>query len=273
MDVIVITGTSGMGLPIARRIGSGHQLLLADIDATRLDSAAEALRNDGLTVATQLLDVADAESVSALAQQAATLGFIRAIVHTAGVSPLMADAARVYAVDLVGTANIIDAFEGQVGAGSVGVIIASMAATASPRDPELEHQLALAPTAELLNIACNYFSDDSEMAYAVAKRGNQLRVEQGSLAWGERGARLVSVSPGIISTDMARLELEKPHVAEMLRQTPMGRVGTPEDIASAVQWLISPAANYITGSDLAVDGGAIAMQRAVGWGGPGNEQQ
>jgi NAD(P)-dependent dehydrogenase (short-subunit alcohol dehydrogenase family) len=266
MDVIVITGTSGMGLPIARRIGSGHQLLLADIDDTRLDSAAQALRKDGLTVATRLLDVADPQSVTELAQQASELGFIRAIVHTAGLSPLMADAARVYAVDLVGTANIIDAFEGHVGAGSVGVIIASMAAVASPPEPELERQLALAPSAELMAVVSDYFADNSEMAYAVAKRGNQLRVQQAAIAWGARGARLVSVSPGIISTEMGRLELDKPHVAEMLRQTPMGRVGTPEDIAAAVQWLISPAANYITGSDLAVDGGAIAMQRAVGWG-------
>ena len=263
-DVIAITGIGGMGIACARRLGAGNQLLLADIDAVQLENAAEKLRSDGFSVQTQIVDVADSASVEAFARRASELGAVRTLVHTAGVSPLMAKPARVYAVDLVGTANVLDAFSTYVNAGSVAVIIASMAAHVAPVDAELAAQLATAPANQLMDIALRQYPDDANMAYALAKRGNQLRVEETAVAWGRRGARVVSVSPGIIATPMGKLEQQNPQVAGILEMAPLQRIGTTEDIAGVVQWLASSTANYITGADIRIDGGTIAAMRSAG---------
>jgi NAD(P)-dependent dehydrogenase (short-subunit alcohol dehydrogenase family) len=263
-DVVAITGIGGMGIACARRLGAGNQLLLADVNANSLQKAAEILRGDGFSVETQVVDVADPVSVKVFAQRAAQLGFVRTLVHTAGLSPLMASAERIFAVDLVGTANVLDAFAPVVGAGSVAVIIASIASFVWPRDAALETQLATVPATELLPLALKINADDPNMAYALAKRGNQVRVEEVAVTWGRRGARLVSVSPGLVSTPMGRLEQQSPHVAELLKMTPLQRIGTAEDIAGVVQWLASPAASYMHGVDIRIDGGLVAAMRSAG---------
>lgn len=264
LDVIAITGIGGMGIACARRLGSGNQLLLSDINAKQLESAAEALRDDGFSVQTQVVDVADSASVEAFAKRASELGFIRTLVHTAGISPLMADPLRIYSVDLVGTANVLDTFSAHMNAGSTAVIIASMASKVAVLDADLSAQLATAPTNQLIEIALGKYPDDANMAYALAKRGNQLRVEETAVAWGQRGVRVVSVSPGLIATPMARLEQNNPQVAHILSLAPLQRIGTAEDIANLVQWLTSPAASYITGVDIGIDGGTIAAMRSAG---------
>jgi len=259
-DTIVITGVGGMGLACARRLGSGRQLLLADFNTETLKSAADELSNHGFNVATRQLDIADPAGVRALA--AAVEGRCRAVVHTAGVSPTMAKPERIYAVDLLGTALVLDAFLPIATNGTVAVVIASMAGEFGGLTPELERQLALAPSSELLSLVADLpQSQDPGSAYCVAKRGNQLRVQAAALAWGKRGARVVSISPGIISTPMGRLEMNQPMVAGLLKITPAGRAGTADDIAAAAAWLISEEASFITGVDLRVDGGVVASQR------------
>jgi NAD(P)-dependent dehydrogenase (short-subunit alcohol dehydrogenase family) len=259
-DTIVITGAGGMGLACARRLGSGRRLLLADFNTELLKSVADELSGQGFNVATHQLDVADPEAVRALA--AAVQGRCRAIVHTAGVSPTMAKPDRIYAVDLVGTALVLDAFLPIATTGTVAVMIASMAGEFGGLKPELERQLAVAPTSELLGlVAALPESQDSGSAYCVAKRGNQLRVQAAAPAWGKRGARVVSISPGLISTPMGKLEMNQPIVSGLLSITPMGRAGTADDIAAAAAWLISEEASFITGVDLRVDGGVMASQR------------
>lgn len=118
-------------------------------------------------------------------------------------------------------------------------------------------------------------SGDANRAYLVAKRGNQVRVEAQALHWAKRGARLISISPGVISTAQGRQEIrEQPEVARLVQENPMRRIGTPDDIASAVEWLTGPAASYITGVDLRIDGGTIAAlrwQEALGAGEIGNQ--
>lgn len=259
-DTVVITGVGGMGLACARRLGSGRQLLLADFNTELLNSVADELSSQGFNVATRQLDVADPEAVQALA--AAVQGRCRAIVHTAGLSPMMAKPDRLYAVDLVGTALLLDAFLPIATTGTVAVMIASMAGDFAGLTPELERQLALAPTSELLGLVANLpESQESGSAYRLAKRANQLRVQAAALAWGQRGARVVSISPGIISTPMGRLEMNQPMVSGLLSITPAGRAGTAEDVAAAAVWLISEEANFITGVDLRVDGGVVSSQR------------
>jgi NAD(P)-dependent dehydrogenase (short-subunit alcohol dehydrogenase family) len=249
-----------MGAACARRLGSGRRLLLADFNTKLLESVAGELSDQGFNVTTRQLDVADPDGVRALA--AAVQGRCRAIVHTAGVSPMMAKPDRIYAVDLVGTALVLDAFLPIATAGTVGVFIASMAGEFGGLTPELERQLALAPTSELLGLVADLpQSVESGSAYCVAKRANQLRVQAAALAWGRRGARVVSISPGVISTPMGRLEMKQPMVTEMLKITPAGRAGTADDIAAAAAWLISEEASFISGVDLRVDGGVVASQR------------
>jgi NAD(P)-dependent dehydrogenase (short-subunit alcohol dehydrogenase family) len=260
LDTVVITGVGGMGLACARRLGSGRRLLLADFNPGQLKSVADELSNNGFDVATRQLDVADPEGVRALA--AAVEGRCRAIVHTAGVSPTMAKPDRIYAVDLLGTALVLDAFLPISTAGTVAVMIASMAGEFGGLTPELERQLALAPTSQLLGLVADLpQSQDAGSAYCVAKRANQLRVQAAALAWGKRGARVVSISPGVISTPMGRLEMNQPMVTGLLKITPAGRAGTADDIAAAAAWLISEEASFISGVDLRVDGGVVSSQR------------
>jgi NAD(P)-dependent dehydrogenase (short-subunit alcohol dehydrogenase family) len=261
-SVITIVGVGGMGLACARRLGSGHRLLIADYSDQLLTSAADALTDAGYDVLAQKVDVADAASVAALAATCKTAGALRAVVHTAGLSPTMAPPARIYAVDLLGTALVMDAFLPLAQPGSVAVMIASMAPQLVPTPPELERGLATAPTSQLIALIGDLHKDDPNGAYAVSKRGNQLRVEAAASAWGARGARIVSLSPGLIHTVMGQQEEKANELIIALRKaTPMGRVGTPEDIASGVEWLIGPNATFVSGIDLRIDGGVVSAVR------------
>jgi NAD(P)-dependent dehydrogenase (short-subunit alcohol dehydrogenase family) len=236
-------------------------VVLGDFDVERLSRAERVLAEEGHLVRTQVLDVSDISSAQAFARLAASLGTLRALVHTAGVSPVMASADRIYAVNLLGTALLLDSFYPLAGASAVGVVIASMAGYSVSLAEETERSLATGPTDRLLDVARKLNIDDRSIAYRIAKRGNQLRVEHAAQAWGTNGARIVSVSPGIISTPMASQELKTSAVAGTMKRAALSRVGTPEDIAATVEWLISPAASYITGTDILVDGGVIASRK------------
>jgi NAD(P)-dependent dehydrogenase (short-subunit alcohol dehydrogenase family) len=251
-----------MGTAVARRLGSGKHIVLADNDPERLGDAAESLSGDGHIVHRFSTDVSDGESVRALADAAAILGPVRCIAHTAGVSPVQASAQRIMMVDVLGTAHVLDAFVEKACPGTVCVCIASMAGSMITLDREVEHQLALTPTDELPALPIlDMATTDPGSAYAIAKRANQLRVRGASREWGLRGARVVSISPGVISTPMGREELVGSSGAfmdRMIEGSGAGRVGTPDDIAAVAEFLASPAAAFLTGTDVLVDGGAVA---------------
>src|SRR3954470_15449749 len=268
-DVLVITGAGGIGQAIARRQGPGKHILFADISEDNQAAAAAALEDLGHRVSTRRVDVSSRESVHALAAKAAELGNVIQVVHTAGVSPVQAPAATVLAVDLLGTALVLEEFGRVIAPGGAGIVISSMAAHMSPPfDPEQEHALAHTPTDELLALP---FLDPEGMggaAYGYAKRGNHLRVQAESLLWGERGARVNAISPGIIITPLARDEMSGPGAAnyrKMIETSAIGRVGTPDEVAAAAAFLLGPEAGFITGSDLLMDGGVIAALRAGRW--------
>jgi NAD(P)-dependent dehydrogenase (short-subunit alcohol dehydrogenase family) len=261
-----VTGLGTMGPACARRLGSGRCLVITDVDARRTDDAAASLREDGFDVVALVLDLGATAAPQELLKAVAAAGRLRTLVHTAAISQAQAPTAeRIYAVNLVGTARMIEAFQPIANPGTVGVIIASVGAQFVTIAPEVERALALAPVDELLAAIRRVPGhDDKSNAYLVARRGNQLRVERASLAWAARGARLVSISPGLISTAQGRLELrEHPQVAAVLAGTPMQRIGTPDDIAGIVEWVTGPAASFVTGTDLRIDGGTIAALR---WG-------
>ncbi|HZC94228.1 MAG TPA: SDR family oxidoreductase [Mycobacterium sp.] len=261
-EVLVIIGVGGMGVSIARRLGAGRTIVLADIDVAGLNAAADALTGDGHRVLTREVDVTSRSSVAAVAETAQAAGRVTAIAHTAGLSPQQAAAEAVLAVDLLGVALSIDEFGRVIQPGGAGVVIASMAGHMQPAlDPAVEKQLASAPAEELLGLeACSKITS-SQMAYPFAKRANQIRVAAAAGSWGERGARINSISPGVISTAMGRLELSSESGAvmrAMVDNSGLRRLGTPEDIAAATEFLLGPSAAFITGTDLLVDGGVVA---------------
>ena len=208
-EVVVVTGSGGMGIACARRLGAGRELVVADFDEKKLERERAGLAVDGFSVTAQPVDVSDPGSVGELARVAAELGSLRTLVHTAGLSPTQASAQRVLEVDMLGTDHVLNAFLDQVTDGTVAVCIASMAGYVAGLSPEREHALAVAPTDELLATLGPVDLDDFGGTYGIAKRINQLRVEQAATPWGQRGGRVVSISPGIISTPMGRQELEE----------------------------------------------------------------
>jgi len=267
-DVLVIIGAGGMGEAIARRCASGRHVLLADVDRDLLAQVAERLRGDGFDVSAHPVDVSSAPSVTRLAVAAAELGPITAAVHTAGLSPAQASADAILRVDLLGVAHFLDAFAGVISPGGAGVVIASMAgALSAGRLPaEIEAALATTPTDRLMSLSLlqDEALSDPGAAYSLAKRANQLRVQAAGLAWGARGARVNSISPGVISTPMGQQELageSGTQIRALLAGSAARRPGTPSDIAAAAAFLIGPDAAYVTGTDLLVDGGAVAGVR------------
>lgn len=268
-NVVVIVGAGGMGEAIARRIGAGTQLVVADFNEELLARLQTELTGDGFHITTQKVDVSSRTSLAALVDAAAARGPVTTVVHTAGLSPAQAATSAILNVDLLGVALSLEEFGRVIAPGGAGVVIASMAGTmaAGHFPAEMESALALTPTDELL--ALPFLAESAianpGMAYSISKRANQLRVQTASLAWGARGARVNSISPGVISTPMGQQELASASGANMramVDASGTGRLGTPSDIAAAAAFLISPDATFITGTDLLVDGGVVAAIRA-----------
>lgn len=256
--VAVITGgAGGVGLALARRLGRDLRLVLADLDASRLESAGAELRADGADVTTALCDVTDVAAVRALAGVAAAKGPLGVLAHTAGLSPSMADARRILEVNLVGTALVLDAFGPLMGPGAVGVCVASIS---GHRDglPQYDHLLRDPAAPGFLDAVGRAVAlDRPGVGYALSKRGVVVECARRARAWGARGARLVSVSPGLIDTPMGRLE-EGAGAKWLASVSAVARAASSDEVASAIAYLASSEASFISGVDLKVDGGAIA---------------
>ena len=269
--VQVVIGAGSIGQAIARRTGAGKHLLLADFSETNLQNAKTTLEDAGHTVSTQRVDVSDAASVRALAQAAAELGDVVQVISTAGVSPVQAPAQAVLAVDLYGTAVVLEEFGKVIAPGGAGVHISSMAGhMPPPLDPEIAHALAFSPVEELLALPAlsEAAVPNSGAAYAISKQANHLRVQAAAVTWGDRGARVNCISPGIILTPLARDEMSGPGAEgyrQMIETSPARRVGTADEVATAAAFLLGPDAGFITGTDLLIDGGVIAALRAGRW--------
>jgi NAD(P)-dependent dehydrogenase (short-subunit alcohol dehydrogenase family) len=262
--VVIVIGAGSIGQAIARRVSAGKHVLLADLRQDNLDAAAKVLGDAGFEVSTAIVDVCSRESVHALVETATAIGSITGIIHAAGVSPTQASPATILKVDLYGTALVLEEFGNVIEHGGSGVVIASQSGhRLGALTPEQNKALATTPADELLALPMLQPDQvkDPLHAYQISKRGNSLRVMAEAVRWGKRGARINTISPGIIFTPLARDELSGPRgggYRRMIKLSAAGRGGTPDEVGAVAALLMGPEGTFITGSDFLMDGGVTA---------------
>lgn len=262
--VIVVIGAGSIGQAIARRVGAGRHVLLADVRQANADAAAKVLAEAGFETSTAAVDVSSRESVHALAEAAAGIGDVVGVVHAAGVSASQASIEQILRVDLYGTALVLEEFGRVIAPGGSAVVISSQSGHRLPAlTLEQDRALATTPVDDLLGLPMLQPGAlrDGLHAYQVSKRGNGLRVRTEAVRWGERGARVNAISPGIIITPLALDELNGangPGYRRMIELAPAGRAGTPDEVATVAELLMTERGAFITGSDILIDGGGTA---------------
>ena len=262
-EVVALLGAGSMGTAIVKRISTNRIILLGDISEENLDARAKELRYNGYDVETQKVDALDLKSVEEFAKKASELGQVKYFIDTAGASPNQSSPEHIINLDLVATSMAIDIFSKYIAKGGAGLIISSQTGYMMNLTPEVEREIALTPTGELKDIEFikNDAMANSGVAYVVSKRANHLKVRTAAAtSWADAGARINSISPGIIVTPLAYDEFEAAGEGyqEMINSSAAKRVGTSEEIARAAEFLLSDDSSFITGIDLLVDGGVIA---------------
>jgi NAD(P)-dependent dehydrogenase (short-subunit alcohol dehydrogenase family) len=263
-NVIVVIGSGQIGQAIARRVGIGKHVVLADMRMENANAAALVLENAGYEVSVATVDASSREAVHALVETATGLGDVTGLIHAAGVSPSQASPATILKVDLYGTALVLEEFGDVIARGGAGVVIASQSGhRLPPLTVEQNKALATTPVEDLLGLPFLQPDQvtDSLHAYQLAKRGNSLRVMAEAVRWGKRGARINTISPGIIITPFAKDELTGPRgegYRRMIEVSAAGRAGTPDEVGTVGTLLMGPDGGFITGSDILMDGGVTA---------------
>ena len=263
-DVVAVIGAGSIGQAIARRVGAGKKLLLADLRPENADAAARVLADAGFDVTTAIVDVTSRGSVDAIIAKAAALGVVTGLIHAAGVSPSQAPPELILKVDLYGTALVLELFGEVIAPGGSGIVISSQSGhRLGPLPVEQNAALATTPVEQLL--ALPFLQPDritdTLHAYQISKRANVLRVAAEAVRWGQRGARINSISPGIIITPLANDELKGPRgdgYRRMIEGSVAKRAGTPDEVGTVGALLMGPDGAFITGSDILMDGGVTA---------------
>ncbi|MBR1485958.1 MAG: SDR family oxidoreductase [Synergistaceae bacterium] len=261
-NVVVLLGTGSIGQAIARRVGAGKHIVLADLKQENAEKAAKILEDAGFETSSVSTDLGSKDSILKLVEHSQKFGEIKNLINAAGVSPSQASVQDILRVDLYGTAVLLEEFGKIISDGGSGIVISSQSGhRLGALSEEQNEQLATSSTEELLNLPFINAITDTLKAYQYSKRCNVLRVMYEATRWGKRGATINSISPGIIITPLANDELHDPRAEgylKMLRLCPTGRAGTPDEVGDLAEFLMSSRGRWISGSDFLIDGGTTA---------------
>lgn len=263
-EVMILTGAGQIGMAIARRMGYGMKIVVGDRNLDNAKTICSTMNNAGFDAAPFEMDLSSRESILALIVEAQKYGEISMLVNAAGVSPSQAPIETILHVDLYGTAVLLEEIGKVIKPGGTGVTISSQSGHRMPAlTAEQDRLLAMTPTEELLSLDMLQPENitDTLHAYQMAKRCNVKRVMAEAVKWGERGARINSISPGIIVTPLAIDEFNGPRgdfYKNMFAKCPAGRPGTADEVANVAELLMRPQGAFITGADFLIDGGATA---------------
>ena len=263
-DVMIVTGAGQISMAIARRIGYGKKIIMGDKRIENAKTIAEVMNNAGFDVVPFEMDLSSRESIFNMIDEAKKYGPITMLVNGAGVSPSQAPIEAILNVDLYGTAVLLEEVGKVIEPGGVGVTISSQSGFRMKQlTPKEDEQLACTPTEELLNLDLLKVENiqDTLHAYQLAKRCNEKRVMAQSVKWGEKGARINAIAPGIVVTPLAIDEFNGPRgdfYKNMFASCPAGRPATADEIANVAELLMSDKGAFITGSTFLFDGGATA---------------
>ena len=263
-EVMLVTGAGQISMAIARRIGFGKKIVLGDKKIENANTIAKIMNDAGYDVVPFEMDLSSRESILAIIAEAQKYGGIKYLVNGAGVSPSQAPIEAILKVDLYGTAVLLEEVGRIIAEGGCGVTISSQSGWRMPQlTAEQDRQLATTPTEELLSLDILQPENirDTLHAYQLAKRCNEKRVMAECVRWGQRGARLNDIAPGIIVTPLAIDEFNGPRgdfYKNMFAKCPAGRPGTADEVANVAALLMSDAGAFITGSTFLIDGGATA---------------
>ena len=263
-EVVLWTGAGQIGMAIARRVGYGKKILVGDKSIDNANAIAKVMNEAGFDVEPYEMDLSDRESILGMIARARELGEITTLINAAGVSPSQAPIEVILKVDLYGTAVLLEEVGKVIAPSGVGVTISSQSGKRMPQlTAEADRALATTPPEELLNLPLLQPENvrDTLHAYQLAKRCNEKRVMYEAVRWGERGARINSISPGIIVTPLAIDEFNGPRgdfYKNMFAKCPAGRPGTADEVGALAELVMGPQGAFITGSDFLIDGGATA---------------
>ncbi|WP_297981756.1 SDR family oxidoreductase [uncultured Methanobrevibacter sp.] len=263
-DVVLLTGAGQIGMAIARRIAFGKKLVIGDKNIENAKAISKILTDAGFDVEIAECDISSRESILNLISFAQEFGEIVHFINAAGVSPSQAPIEAILKVDLYGTAVLLEEVGKVIKENGTGLIISSQSGHRMEQlGAEIDEQLATTPTEELLDLEILQKENirDTLHAYQLAKRANVKRVMYEACIWGEKGARINSISPGIIVTPLAIDEFNGPRgdfYKNMFANCPSGRPGTADEVAGLAELILNPQGSFISGSDFLIDGGATA---------------
>ena len=257
-SIVITGGAGGIGMACAKAFKE-DSLIITDYSQEIVDKAVKALINEGYNAKGIACDITDKEDVKKLKNYVAENGAFKALVHAAGVSGTIGDAKKVFTINLVGSEYMVEAFYELAEQNSSAILFSSMMAHVVPKNENYDSALENPQFSGSFEIVNSFVKNSADTMYDFTKRGIQLLSYKHADAWGAKGARIVTISPGVIETKMGlKAAEEHPERMELIRKaTSLGRSGTPEDVADVVKFLVSDAARFITATDVLVDGGVI----------------
>lgn len=257
-SIVITGGAGGIGTACAKTF-KNEDLILTDYSQVAVDKAVESLKKDGYSATGIACDITDKKDIGKLIKFVSDQGPLKALIHTAGVSGTMQDLKKLFTINLVATDMLLDAFYDLMTKDSVAVLFSSMMGHNILANEKYDEALRNPQKTGAFETVSEFVDGNSDTLYNYTKRGVQLLTKGNANKWGQKGARIVSISPGVIETPMSlKAAIEHPERMEMIKKvTPLQRNGTSEEVANVVAFLVSDKASFITGTDILVDGGVF----------------